>query len=130
MDLELIIMVMEYYGNNIEMKKFVKFGLTVMLMVLGLVILLFTCPKYPFMKIVELGDNFALLQQDDTDIVYELYFNKMIRILYMIVMEIKNVFLVRKVYKLYHLKLLPIILMTVGLLLNQTQSREIILNIG
>ena len=71
MDLELIIMVMEYYGNNIEMKRFVKFSLTVMLMVLGLVILLFTCPKYPFMKIVELGDNFALLQQDDTDIVYD-----------------------------------------------------------
>lgn len=28
------------------------------------------CPQYPFMKIVELGNNFALLQQDDTDIEY------------------------------------------------------------
>ena len=68
MDLELIIMVMEYYGNNIEMKRFVKFSLTVMLMVLGLVILLFTCPKYPFMKIVELGDNFALLLENNSSI--------------------------------------------------------------
>lgn len=51
------------------MKKFVVLSLVV-----AAIICIFVsrvdCLKYPFLKIVELGNNFALLQQDDTDIEY------------------------------------------------------------
>lgn len=71
---------------------------------LTLMIIIAGC-KCPFIHMVELGNNFALVQVDDTDILYDRKGKR-------------SVTSVRKVLRWFQVKSLPITMMSGGLSLN------------